>query len=88
MALDLLATDTDLHEMWSVVNGARAGSDTVRIGKEALRRLLVDHATLFGAATGPAVRFDGRPWGKGHQVNVGTDQASMSGEAARGGGST
>jgi hypothetical protein len=79
MALDLCTTDTEIHTLWETVHGARAGSATVRVDKEALRHLLTDHATLYGAATGPAVRFDGRRNGKGHRVNAGADQESLAG---------
>lgn len=44
--VQITTTDRDHHALWEAVNGSRAGSETIRVSKAALRRLLDDHATL------------------------------------------
>lgn len=80
MALELKTTDTELHNLWQNIHSTRESSSTVRVDKEALRHLLVDHHTLYSAATGAPARFDGRPVGKGNKIKLSDDQASMSGD--------
>lgn len=49
MADTIQTTDTDLHELRTTVNVARQGTKAVNVDKEALRRLLNDHHTLYSA---------------------------------------
>lgn len=65
MALELLTTDAQLKTLADIEDAARTGSTTVKVPREALRHLLRDHYTLYGAATGPAMRG-----GKAHKVTV------------------
>lgn len=60
-------TDTDLHELRRMVNVARPGTRTVTVDKEALRRLLNDHHTLYSAMTSRKLL----------QVTAAADQASL-----------
>ena len=72
MPLRLETTDTDLQALWRLVHAARPSTTNLTVGKEALRRLLVDHHALYSAATGAPARG-----GKGHKVDVGPDQQSL-----------
>lgn len=60
-------TDSQLQELRRVVNVAREGSKTVTVEKEALRRLLNDHHTLYSALTSRKLL----------QVTAGADQRSL-----------
>lgn len=82
-ALTIKTTDTQLHDLDAIQNGARKGSDSVRVPIEALRNLLADHYTLYAAATGPSVKIGARRLGKGHRVAIGDDQKSISGESSQ-----
>lgn len=45
----ITTTDTDLHKLRRAVNVARPKTREITIDKEALRRLLNDHHTLYTA---------------------------------------
>ena len=45
----IATTDTDLHDLHHLVDVARQGTKTISVPKEALRRLLLDHHTLYQA---------------------------------------
>lgn len=47
----LNTNDEQLHSLQHAVNEAREGSQTIRVDKEALRRLLLDHYLLNGASS-------------------------------------
>ena len=47
--MKLLTTDRQLHELEQIEDKARAGSEMVRVPREALRNLLRDHITLNSA---------------------------------------
>lgn len=49
--ITLNTTDQQLKDLQHAVNEARAGSETIRVDKEALRRLLLDHHKLYGLAS-------------------------------------
>lgn len=70
--IELLTTDTQLHKLATIEDGAREGTEIVKVPRDALRNLLRDHYTLYAAATGPT-----HLGGKGHTVSVGEDQESM-----------
>jgi len=63
----IATTDTDLHQLQRLVNDARPSSTTVKVPKEALRRLLLDHHTLY-----TTLRERGRL-----VVTAGADQRSL-----------
>jgi hypothetical protein len=41
--------DTDLHDLQRLIHVAREGTKSISVPKEALRRLLLDHYTLYQA---------------------------------------
>lgn len=45
----IATTDTDPHDLQHSVNAARDGTKSISVPKEALRRLLLDHHTLYQA---------------------------------------
>lgn len=63
----ILTTDTMLHKLAAIDDGAREGSGTVKVPREALRNLLRDHYTLFTALRERKLL----------QVTAGPDQRSM-----------
>jgi hypothetical protein len=46
--MKLATTDRQLHELEQIEDKARAGSEMVRVPRDALRNLLRDHITLNG----------------------------------------
>ena len=50
-AINLQTTDTQLNALQHSVNEAREGTETIRVSREALRRLLLDHYAMNGALT-------------------------------------
>lgn len=63
----LETTDSQLHELASLDDGAREGTEFLRVPRAALRALLRDHYTLFTHATHR----------RGHVPEAGTDQRSL-----------
>lgn len=47
--MKLATTDTQLHELQTIEDGARASSSHVKVPREALKNLLLDHFTLNSA---------------------------------------
>lgn len=47
--MKLHTNDTQLNGLQHAVNEAREGSESIRVNKEALRRLLLDHHAMNGA---------------------------------------
>jgi len=47
MSPQILTTDTDLQDLQRVVHAAREATKSISVPKEALRRLLLDHHTLY-----------------------------------------
>jgi hypothetical protein len=77
--MKLLTTDSQFQSLLGAYHAKRRkNSTTIAVDPESLGNLLKDHGTLLDAATGPAVRNDGRPVGKGHKVEAGADQESLS----------
>lgn len=46
--MKLVTTDTQHHALWSAINAVRETSTTVKVDKDALRALLVDHGDMVG----------------------------------------
>jgi len=49
MQPQIATTDTDLQDLQRGVHAAREGTKSISVSKEALRRLLLDHHTLYQA---------------------------------------
>lgn len=47
MKIKLKLGKAELHDLWAALHKARSTTKTVTVDKEALDRLLQDHATLF-----------------------------------------
>ena len=45
--IDTTATAADLDHLWGTVNGARDGTASIKVSKEVLTRLLLDHGKLL-----------------------------------------
>jgi hypothetical protein len=68
--MKLATTDSDFNLLEFHANKR---TSFVRVPREALQRLIADHLTLLQAATGPVHRG-----GKGHRIEPGPDQTSLS----------
>ena len=67
MSVRMETSDSQLHELQRLVNVAREGSKTITVPKEALRRLLLDHHTLYQALRDRRLL----------QISPGPDQGSL-----------
>lgn len=47
LKIDCLATSQDMDHLWGEVHKVREGTTTVKVSKEVLTRLLLDHRNLL-----------------------------------------
>jgi hypothetical protein len=52
--IDTVATSDDMDHLWGEVNGARDNTRQIKVSKEVLTRLLLDHGKLLNFYAGRA----------------------------------
>lgn len=66
---DLYTTDDDFESVWEVLGKARDGTETIRVPREALLHVMMDHS-LFHAQVFPYVPSPQKKPKGGRNINV------------------